>query len=476
MSKFVATNMKSALLFLELLIAHYAVAQPGNYFVKYFGDASQTTACNAVRQLAGGSIYAAGSANSEVVGGRDLFLTKFSSAGDSLWTYYYGTADEDYCVRMVYNGKFFVLCGQVNDVSAFSVDGLMVAVDTLGGQVWLHRYGSSTLTESLSGLSASVDGGVIASGYQSDSTSAGNNFWLIKTDSMGTLQWQKNFGDAGMNEVSDAALQLGSGDILLSGDKQLNSGKYNAWMVKTDSAGNYVWDLLMDNHNNGGCKNIFVDSLDNVMVVGEAATDSSANFDIQVCKADLNGNLAWLKYVRASNESDAGFDITAASNGGYMLTGYYYDTASGRKLIQMMLLDSSGAELNRKLFGNSGTNIGYQIIASVNGGYIICGTDFENHVGVLIYDNVDVDNGIAFAEHVNSLSVYPNPAENVSTLYLNQLLERATISLYDVQGMLMQSGEINHSNKIALTQHLKGIYVLCVTYEAKSHYFRLVIQ
>lgn len=461
--------MKRLLIF--ILFIKSIQAQPVNYFTEYLGSGSFTG--NAVYQLSSGSIYAAGSASMNVIGGRDIFLAKFDEEGNWLWTEYYGTADEDICNSMVFNGSHFVLCGQTSDASASNVDGLMLAVDTSGNQIWIYPYGAANLSESLSGLSNAVDGGFIASGFKNDSLSSGHNFWLIKTNSAGTMQWEKVYGDTGINEVSDAALQLADGSILLSGDKQVGTNKYNAWLLKTDSAGNYIWDLVMTNPHNGGCKNLMVDSMNHILVVGEAATDSSADFDIQVSKADLDGNLIWLKYVRASNQSDAGFDIIDAGNTNYMLTGYYYDTVSNRKLIQMMLLDSSGNELNRELFGSSPINIGYQIIHSVNEGYIICGTDFQSGSLVLIYDNVEP---VSVEEYSSSFdfSIYPNPAHHKFVVESSEFVD--SIAIYDMTGRIVHEQTLNNKQETVNCKLTRGLYLVKLQSGNSIYTQKLVIE
>jgi hypothetical protein len=459
-----------------LTLAFCTNAQSG-YFVKYFGDTALTNVAKAVYQLPGGSIYATGSANSNVIGGRDIFLSKFDADGNVLWTYYYGTTDEESSARMIFNGSRFIICGQTNNVSATIVDGIMIAVDTLGNQQWLYRYGSPSNSESLSGLCRAVDGGIIASGFKSDSASSGNDFWLIKTDSAGIFQWEKTYGDMSRNEVSDVVLQTNNGDIFLSGDKQVTPGVYNAWLVKADSAGNYGWDLILENPHNGGCKNMFLDSMNHLVIIGEASTDSSANFDIQLCKADLNGNLIWLKYIIASNFSDAGFDIVNVAADKYMLTGYYYDTTTSSKRIPMMLVDSAGNELNRKLFGNSIANIGYSIIPSVYEGYLVCGTDIENDMGILIYDNVDEPNGIYNKEIGIEISVYPNPVSTATRIHFSKTFSHAKVLIHDSKAILVQSSLLVDSSTIDLKESLKsGIYFLNVLTSKGNYFFKLAVN
>jgi hypothetical protein len=354
---------------------------------------------------------------------------------------------------------------------------LLLMVDTSGNQQWMYQYGSTLLSESFSGVTNSIDGGIIVSGFKTDSTSAGNNFWLVKADAFGNLQWEKVFGDTESNEVSDAVIQLADGNIFLSGDKQVAPAKYNAWLVKADSVGNFIGDLVFHNQNNGGCKNLIHDGLGNLYVIGEAATDSSPQFDIQLCKADTALNLNWLKYIRASNESDAGFDLADAGNNNFMLTGYYYDTVTSQKRIQMMLIDSSGNELSRKIFGTSNINIGYRIVASVNGGFIIGGTDFIRSLGVLIYDNVQMQSVVSHAPLSLTIECFPNPVSKSSEIHFSYLFNEAEIKIYTAQNKEVSHFKIKNSNSVSLPQSLRsGIYFIRVFSDKGYFNSKLIIE
>jgi hypothetical protein len=411
-----------------------AFSQP-SYFAKEFGDSSLSNHANSVLQLNSGSIFIAGYASTGSGSlNRDFTLTKLDAAGNIIWTNYYGSQDDETSARMIFNGsKSLIICGQLYDTSQFTTSAVLMSVDTLGHLEWFQNYINMNASQSFSGLCLSNDGGLLASGFQGDTAGAGNNFLLMKTNAQGSMEWMKTYGDPDNNEISDAVYQLPDGNILLSGDRQVDASTYNAWLIKADSAGSQIWDLISANRNNGGCKNILVDNDNNILVIGESATDSSADFDIQLTKCDQSGNLIWMKYVPATNESDAGFAIQQDAPGYYMITGYYYDTLSASKKMMMMLLDTAGIEINRKLFGNGLQNIGYDLQPSVYGGYLIAGTDFSNSKYVLVYDYVPPPTGIQqFAPASAFINAWPNPFADAITV--NGTAETGTLQLFDISG------------------------------------------
>jgi hypothetical protein len=474
-------NRSSCFIFMLLLFNADAFSRTStSFFNLTFGDSGYVNSGSAAIQLQDGSIYFAGFTDKDVIGGYDISLSRLDQDGNLLWTNYYGTIYNDQCARMIFDSsrKSIILCGQYYDTTNSITGALLLSVDTSGNQQWLRQFNSSLVSESFSGLTKSVDGGYIACGFQGDSASAGNNFLLVKTDSLGIQQWTRIYGDPDNNEVSDAVLQLADGNILLSGDKQMSPSKYNAYLIKTDSGGNFTWDLIFSNHNNGGCKSIMVDSNNDILVIGEAATDSSLAFDIQLCKADQNGNLKWLKYIEASDESDAGFSIREAQPGYYILTGYYYDTTSAGKKIVMMLTDSSGVEQSRKLFGSSSINIGYDIEPSAFGGYLIAGTDLANGKYYLIYDDISIPVPVKDFTTENFFEAYPSPASNRLTIKFTDHLPIACLELFNATGSAVYSNTTLCTEEIILNlENLQpGLYFLRATSDQKKLIKKIILN
>jgi len=466
--------MKKILLLLLMNNAYLLFSAP-SHFLKEFGDSSLINYGNSAQQLPGGSIFFTGTSNSNTIGGYDISLSKLDADGNMLWRKYFGTTDDEFCARMIYANNALIICGQSYNNASSTADGYLLAVDTNGNELWQHTYGTPALGESFAGLCASVDGGLIVCGLQSGQGLYAGDFWLIKTDAGGNLQWETTYGDHGIQETSDAVLQLSNGDIFISGDKGVNTATYNAWLLKADSLGNEIWNKVMSNTKNGGCKNICFSSDHFIYVVGEAATDSSANFDMQICKVDTSGNLRWLRYLRGTNESDAAFDIKETPDQRFMLTGYFYDTAEWKKKIPMVLIDSAGNELGKKIFCTGIQNIGYEIIPSINGGYLVAGTDFMNSQCILIYDEVTDHDGIEELNGKDMLHIFPNPATGEFTIELPGA--NCIVDIMTPDGRIISSEEVQSEIYKSRTNRFEhGIHFLRCRCGEKDMYGKLVIE
>jgi hypothetical protein len=206
-------------------------------------------------------------------------------------------------------------------------------------------------------------------------------------------------------------------------------------VVVTDSDGNFLFDVTLSSHNNGGCKNVMLDAAGDLLVVGESATDSSAQFDIIVGKVDLNAQqLKWLRYIHGSNESDAGFSIMTYGNENYLIAGYGYDTSSGMKKIVLCYTDSSLNPIDTKYFGQSSVNIGFDLKPSVSGGHFIAGTDYINNQFVLVYERELPDNATSYDGKVNNF-IYPSVFSSGSEICFSKKSDRISVS--DLSGKII---------------------------------------
>jgi len=261
------------------------------------------------------------------------------------------------------------------------------------------------------------------------------NFLVTKIDGNGNEVWSKSYGDSAVLETSDACVCLNDNNIIITGDKYIRPGVINGHLISLDSTGSLNWETTLESTLNGGCKNIMLDNNSDLVIIGEAATDSSTQFDVQMAKVNpIDGSLLWLKYLRASNESDAGFSVLQSSSNNYVYTGYGYDTTTFGKRVFLGVADSSGNELSRTYYSSTPINIGFDIQPSVYGGYLIAGTNYTSSKNILIYNshpaNIDV-NEISEAVIFN---LFPNPINVGDLLHWNTPL--TSYSIYDVFGKL----------------------------------------
>jgi hypothetical protein len=91
-------------------------------------------------------------------------------------------------------------------------------------------------------LVKTADGGYAIAGATETFGAGSSDFWLVKTDALGTMQWNKTYG--GTNDDTPWALvQTADGGYAISGyTYSFGAGSRDIWLVKTDSLGNgLIW-------------------------------------------------------------------------------------------------------------------------------------------------------------------------------------------------------------------------------------------
>ncbi|MCK4434863.1 hypothetical protein KAU92_05180, partial [Candidatus Bathyarchaeota archaeon] len=117
------------------------------------------------------------------------------------------------------------------------------------------------------------DGGY-ALASETESFGAGDcDFWLVKTNSTGHMMWNQTYGGTG-EDVARSMVQTADGGYALAGyTLSFGAGGYDFWLVKIDSAGNMQW--IRDWFRSGLA---WMDSTADTITLYRGATDAYWNY------------------------------------------------------------------------------------------------------------------------------------------------------------------------------------------------------
>jgi hypothetical protein len=301
----------------------------GNFqWARTFGGASSDDSYGVVQAPDGG--YAVcGSWNTSVMSSTDILFFKLDASGNLLWAKQMGGANEDQALSVILTSDGgYALAGVTQSYGAGGQDFIIVKTDSLGSVTWARTFGGSG-TDGAWSIARASDGGYVVAGWTGSFGAGGSDFMVVKLDSAGTLVWARALGGTG-DDYAFSVSQATDGNYLVAGrTNSFNPGFTDYLVAKLDPSGTLLWDricgrtdagaaLSMTRTNDGGC----------------AITGRTSG--LFVAKLDASGNLDW---ARTGPGSD-GWGIVQTSDAGYAMSGYRFVGSANDVLV--LRLDSNG--------------------------------------------------------------------------------------------------------------------------------------
>jgi predicted secreted protein len=179
---------------------------------------------------------------------------------------------------------FLAMLLSVIPVASLNSQAVKAELSTVG---WNRTYGGTGLERAFA-LVQTTDGGYALAGH-TDSFGAGSaDFWLVKTDTSGNMQWNKTYGEIGVDEA-EALVQTVDGGYALAGWTTIGAGDYDFWLVKTDASGTVQWDKTYGGTNEEHAYALVQTTDGGYALAGFTASFGAGNYDFWLVKTDASG-------------------------------------------------------------------------------------------------------------------------------------------------------------------------------------------
>ncbi len=333
---------------------------------KTYGGAGTDIGTGNTVQTSDGGYAVSGDTDSSGAGGTDFWLFKTDAAGNMQWNKTYGGALSETCGDMCQtNDGGYALAGNTVSFGAGGLDVYLVKTDAAGNMQWNKTYGGSGSEYALH-VSQTGDGGYAMVGYTNSFGAGGNDYWLVKTDAAGNMQWNKTYGGNGA-EIAYGVVQTSDGGYVVGGYTiSFGAGGNDVWLIKTDATGNMIWNKTYGGTGSDYGYDMVQCSDGGYAMVGYST--SSGGTQVYLVKTDASGNMQWNKTYGANTE--IGLHAIQTSDGGYAIVGWNYLNGQDFLLIKT---DAAGNMQWKQTYGGGGVDNGYALLQANDGGYLLTG-------------------------------------------------------------------------------------------------------
>jgi hypothetical protein len=454
-------------------------------------------------------------------GQNDYWVIKLNENSTIEWQKTIGGNDEDNLSSIVQSpdGGYLLggtsssnISGEKNENSRGTTDIWIVKLNSFGIIEWQKTIGGVG-GDSLETLDITIDGGFILgastafsgiSGEKTEPDFGESDYWIIKINSIGVIQWQKTFGGSSYDEIhsikrtSDGGYIL-SGDSIsqISGNKTENSAGWDYWIIKLDSTGNIQWQNTIGGNDAELFPKLIICNDGNFLMGGTSFSSASGdktenNYgdrDYWIVKLNINGQIVWDKTLGGS-QLDMLYSLIETTNNNYIVGGTSYSNISGVKTenskglsdFWLIKINSFGGVIWDKTIGGSGKDSVYSF-SMLNDSLIIGGTSYSNISGDKTENSRgDVDYWIVKLEAENlstndnsfsTIQVYPNPTTGLVTINFGEQQEIVIATLRNVLGQVVSSETFySIQNTTYPITGANGIYFLNL--ENESHQKRTI--
>ena len=466
---------------------------------------------NEIRPTSDGGYIMVGNAQmSDDPNDYDVYVVKIDSDGELQWQNTYGGSNGDYgnSIKQTTDGGYIVAGATRSndgDVSGnyfeSTFDLWIFKIDAEGDFLWQNCLGG-TNNEWANKIIPHSGGGYLISGYATSgdgdvegihigwSGSPSIDYWIIKIDDSGNLEWQKCLGGKDSDDAKDI-IETSTGNLAIVGTSNSwdgdvvgshGTGVNDLWFVMLNTEGELLWQRPY-----GGAYQEEGSSIEEIsdgfIIAGFTqssdgdATGNEFGDAVWVLRIDTEGEIVWQSAFGGSN-FEFGNDVTQTEDGGFIVaaqtssldgqvTGYHQPPSGMSSDYWVLKLDNDGNLEWQNALGGTNNEFANSLLQSPDGKFLVAGTTNSNDwdvtnnpnrsiwlVKVLGSDEMGVED---IAE--SNFKIYPIPTSNV----LNFSEKLNQIEIYAMDGSLVQTA--TQTKSIQVQNLTNGTYILKATDE-----------
>jgi len=288
------------------------------------------------------------------------------------WAITYGEAwtDEARSIQQTMDGGYIV-AGYTNSFGAGYYDFWILKLNSAGNIEWQKTYGGSDYDKAYS-IQQTNDGGYIVLGNTESFGARGQDIWVLKLSSDGDIEWQKTYGGSDADEAHSILQTSDGGYIVLGNTESFGAGGHDIWVLKLSSDGDIEWQKAYGGSSDDIAHSILQTSDGGYIVAGSTRSFGAGGYDFWILKFSSDGDIEWQKAYGGSSD-DIAYYIQHTIDGGYIVAGYTDTFGAGGYDFWILKFSSDGDIEWQKTYGGSSDDTAHSIQQASDGGYIVAG-------------------------------------------------------------------------------------------------------
>ncbi len=283
-----------------------------------------------------------------------------------------GGSDLDYAYSVVTTSDGgFALSGYTYSNGAGGSDMWLVKTNAMGEIDWEKTFGGSNLDYGFS-IIATSDGGYILAGGTESYGAGSSDMLVVKTDAQGTIVWNQTYGGTAADYSFSILRASDEGYVIVGRTESYGAGLSDMWLVKIKTLGEIEWNCTYGGVSSESGDDAVVTSDGGYALVGGTESYGEGNSDMWIVKTDDRGQVEWNKTYGGTNE-DRAMAVITTSDGVFVIAGLTRSYGSGNRDMWMVKTDASGLIEWNRTFGGQSNDYADSIIGTSDGGYALAG-------------------------------------------------------------------------------------------------------
>ena len=369
-------------------------------------------------------------------GNQEIYLIKMNNNGDTLWTRLFSTPLADswpYGIVQT-NDSGFVILG-VQSLGGCDYNSYLFKIDQNGNFIWIKTYNYIVGTS----LVKTKDNGFLFVGNAAGfSTNAYKGLFIVKTDFNGDTVWTKHYNKINTSIIKPYSVQQLSDDgyIVTGGIQDSTTQYYDQYLLKMNSIGQIDWIKQYDFGNFEISESVKQTTDGGFIFSGYIGDLSSSIRNSMIVKTNSTGIVLW-SYKYGTTDNEYFHDILLTFENGYISCG---ETSNDGFVVKMDSAGNSGCFQNAiipqivipTLFNLENTSIGSTTLIQKNT------QTFEN-VTYFYTNTFCTNNSIQELSVFDNVEIYPNPFSCFATIEFQNIENKSNyFKMYNSKGQLVK--------------------------------------